>query len=104
MTHHLYSRSATHCDLSSCRYLKDGKLKPIEGKQLPYLINAGPVADDQAEFKEYPVSVDKKMWFKLFDGDIDNLLDDIKAKTGIKVLVSGCLRWLFAYAALCISN
>jgi hypothetical protein len=78
------------CSLSSCRYLKNGKLKPLEGKQLRYLTNAGSVADEDAEFKEYPVSADKKTWFKFFGGDVDKMLTDIENKSQLKVLVSSC--------------
>ena len=76
--------------LSSCRYLKNGKLKPLGGKQLRYLTNAGSVADEDAEFKEHPVSADKKMWFKFFGGDVDKMLTDIENKSQLKVLVSCC--------------
>ena len=76
--------------LSNCRYLKNDKFKPLEGKQLAYLTNAGAVADEDAEFKEYPVSVDKKLWFKFFGGDVDKMLDDIQNKSELKVLVSCC--------------
>lgn len=62
----------------------------MEGKQLAYLTNAGPVADEDAEFKEYPVSVDKKMWYKFFGGHMDKMLGDIENKSELKVLVSCC--------------
>ena len=76
--------------LSGCRYLKNGKLKPLEGKQLPYLTNAGSVADEDAEFKEYPISADKKMCFKFFGGHFDKVLGDIEKTSGLKLSVSCC--------------
>jgi hypothetical protein len=72
------------------RYLKNVKLKPLEGKQFAYLTNAGAVADEDAEFKKYPASSDKKMWFKFFGGDVDKMLADIQNKSELKVLVSCC--------------
>ena len=76
--------------LSGCRYLKDEKLKPLEGKQLPYLTNAGAVADEDAEFKEYPISADKKTWFKSFGGHPEKMLGDIEKRSGLRASVSCC--------------
>ena len=71
--------------LFGCKYLKDGQLK-----QLPYLINARTFADEDAEFKEYPISAYKKMWFKFVGGHLDKVLGDIEKKSGFKVSVSCC--------------
>ena len=74
--------------ISVCRNLKNGKFKPLEPKQLPYLANSGDVSNENAEFKEYPVSSDKKNWYKFFGGFIDKMLDDVQLNTGIKIVVS----------------
>lgn len=62
-------------------------------------MNAGGVADEDAEFKEYPITADKQKLFKYFGGHVNKMLDDIKEKSGVKVLVRGLL---FACDALCV--
>ena len=64
----------------------------MEGKQLAYLANTGGVADEDADFKDYPVSADKKNWFRFFGGCIDKMLDVIQKNTGIKISVSCYIR------------